>query len=59
MEKAPTSISEAQRVRDLEGQLAAVLQQVNIPNIRVYGWVITIREIIFLVTDIVIVTEKE
>ena len=46
-------------MRDLEGQLAAVLQQVNIPNIRVYGWVITIREIIFLVTDIVIVTEKE
>ena len=59
MEKAPTSISEAQRVRNLEGQLAAVLQQVNIPNIRVYGRVITIREIIFLVTDIVIVTEKE
>ena len=59
MEKAPTSISEAQRVRDLEGQLAAVLQQVNISNIRVYGRVITIREIIFLVTDIVIVTEKE
>ena len=59
MEKAPTSISEAQRVRNLEGQLAAVLQQVNISNIRVYGRVITIREIIFLVTDIVIVTEKE
>ena len=46
-------------MRNLEGQLGAVLQQVNIPNIRVYGRVITIGEIIFWVTDIVIVMEKE